>query len=338
MLVRMTAARVLAMGLTALVGAGCGGSPARLAIWSTAFDTDSLTVAIHNTGEAPTAPLTLSLVGSGVFFIDSDDCSGHVVAPADGCPVRIKFPVSTDDLPEGMLAVDDSHGAHATTTLTATRAVARLAIDNGGIPFVPPTNVKEGETVDVSVRVLNSGTGLSGPVTVDLQGKVVADNCSGVKLGACTFSIEYTAPVGNNAPVTLSGSVHADPGGSAPFTVHFNLIGPLSASGASFDFNAAAGATATVNIHGSGEVPVGPLQLSIEGARGSPSVDYPAFILVAGKDNCSGQTLTAAKDTCDVTVGLDPRLPAGGSYTATLLARAGGETQTVPLSVMRGSP
>ena len=48
----------------------------------------------------------------------------------------------------------------------------------------------------------------------------------------------------------------------------------------------------------------------------------------------SAHTYTLSNYTCNVWIELDPRLPAGGSYGATLTVGAGGETLSVPLSAM----
>ena len=73
-----------------------------------------------------------------------------------------------------------------------------------------------------------------------------------------------------------------------PLAVYFKVLGLLYASGPWFGTREPAGATSTVQVaneNGSegGMIPIGPLQLSIEGASGLPKVDYPPFIIVAGE-------------------------------------------------------
>ena len=54
---------------------------------------------------------------------------------------------------------------------------------------------------------------------------------------------------------------------------------------------------------------------------------------------CSGHTLSSTGETvCSIVVGLDPRLPAGGTYQATLLVQAGFEMVKVFLKAGRATP
>jgi hypothetical protein len=333
----MTRAGAFAMTLAAVVSASCAGSPARLTIRPIHADVDSEDVSVLNTGDAATAPLTVTLSSSGVFSIDSEDCSGRAVAPQETCFVRIHFPASSAAQPEGTLTVDDGHGAHATTTLDATVAIPHLAAQTND----SVVSLGEGQTGDALVRVTNSGIGDTGPIALDFPANIVSDSCSGVALRpneTCMFTIEYTAPVGKNPSMTVSGTVHADPGGSVPITIQFNVFGQLTTSGLAILSPAPAGASATVTVSANlyvGALTVGPLQLSIVNGAGAA---YAPFVLAAGQDHCSGQTLTAAMSSCEVVIALDPRLLPGLTYSATLLVQAGGEMTTLPMMVTRGTP
>jgi hypothetical protein len=329
-------ARMFAIALATAFAAGCGGSPATLTMTITSASPSFLGVTVRNQGDASTAPLTLSLFANGIFSIgDSDDCSGRALGSQESCFVKLDSPVSTDDQPQGMLTVDDGHGVRATMTLTAIKAVVQLRLDG----YNNYVDVREGNSASALLSVTNSGQVKSGPLVVDVPAANLADDpCSGVTLPVdvfCQFSIQYTAPIGLRDPVTVSGSVHADPGGSVPFAVHFNVLGLLSAIGPSFGSQEPSGARATFQIDDNGATPVGPLQLSIDSPSGDPTVPYPPFVLV--EDNCSGQTLMSTSE-CTGTIALDARLPGGRSYGATLVVGAGAETLRVPLAAGRSLP
>ena len=111
--------------------------------------------------------------------------------------------------------------------------------------------------------------------------------------------------------------------------------------GPNFGFAEPPGDTVYWQIQNQGDMSIGPLQLAFEGAGGTPAVAYPPFILVAGQDTCSGQTLTGvntAKSYCSIVIGLDPRLPAGGSYGANFTVRGGNEHASALLSATLRNP
>lgn len=109
--------------------------------------------------------------------------------------------------------------------------------------------------------------------------------------------------------------------------------------GGSFGDAEPPGATVDWQIGDAGDISIGPLQLSMDNASGLPPVTYPPFTLV--QDMCSGQTLTGAntaKSYCPIAIALDPRLPAGGTYAATLMVRGGNEMLSAQLSATIRNP
>ena len=337
---RARLARIFVVAVAAVAGVGCGnkGKPAELLMRTIPDDVGGvLDVVVTNIGDAPTRALTMTFDSADIFSLGVEDCTGAVVAPQAFCAVRIEFPASAEERPSGSLTVDDGHGAHASTTLTATLSFAKLVLDGEDVIV----DVREGDQAATTVRVSNTGHAPSGPISLDYLTPLADDNCSGVRLppnNSCAFSVAYAAPVGQLAPVTLSGAVWANPGGAGSFDVHFNILPLLAANGPSFSPNAVAGARTTVDIQDLGATPIGPLQVSIEGADGTPAVAYPPFVLGEWEDTCSGQMLSPSTNTCGISVELDPRLPAGGSYSATFVIRAGLDTLSIPFSATRGTP
>jgi hypothetical protein len=330
----------VALALAVVAGAGCGSAP-HLTMYVTSAGADSLDVSIVNTGDSTSGPLTLTLDSAGVFFVNSDLCSGQTLGSGAHCGVRIGFPVATIDQPQGSLAAADGRGAHASTTLTATKSVGRLmlASRNGRM------DVREGTTVDSNFDLQNTGGVTTGPITLDFPGTIVADQCSGATLtpyAFCKFQVEYTSPLGQKPQlVRISGTIVADPGGTVPLDAYFNVLGLLFQAGPNFGYGEPPGDTVYWQIgNASDNTSIGPLQLSFEYASGNPPIDYPPFYLVSGMDMCTGQTLTGQSTQnreCGLVIGLDPRLPAGGTYSATLHVDGGNEILDVPISATRNN-
>ncbi len=325
----MSCSRAFVVGIVGCLVAGCGN--AELTLRTTQADTESLTIGVLNDGSGATNRLDASVYSDGVFNVDTDDCTGHSLAPEESCSVRLTYHQTGMPQPEGTLVVDDGHGAHAMITLDVILPVPQLIVTTP--TTATSVEVLEGMTADAMFFVQNPTSAPTGPITLDAgAATVVDDTCTGASLrfGQCSFSVEYAAPLGQYASVTQKVTVHADPGGSAVATATFIIDSILSSNMPMF-----APSTAYIQIvHRDGiTMPIGPLQLSFVEAEGTPVVDYPPFLLVAGQDMCSGQTLSGGDSggSCACYVGLDPRLPSGGHYRATLLVQAGIEMLRVPL-------
>jgi hypothetical protein len=320
-----------AIALFATVVAGCGSPSPNITLepYGVSGVPNQFSLVVTNTGRGATAPLTVGLVGDPAFSLTGDACTGASLAPQDTCVFIVTVAGGTHS---ATVTVDGGHGAHATYPVSVHFSDAPLmAVADG------PVDVDEGQEATSTVTVTNIGDKPSGYINVYLP-FASASICNGgsplAPNESCTSDVQYIAPFGNNAPVRLTGTVSGDPGESAAFEVDFNILGQLTGTPPSFGSNTAAGATASVAVTNTKGMMVGPLHLSIDGGSGTPQVTYPPFLIVTGQDDCNGATLDLSIYTCNVWLELDPRLPAGGSYSATLTVGAADETLSVPVSAM----
>jgi hypothetical protein len=307
---------------------GTGTEPI-LSVAPTSFDfgselvgetSDPHTFTVTNAGTAPLFIGQVSLAGTdaGAFAIGTEDCSGFSLEPGEECTVDVTFkPTSGADFSARLEL--SGNAPTASVDLAGTGVAPAFSVSPTSVDFGPRLIGAAGAAETVSVT--NAG---SAPLEIDTvlvtgtnpaDFAIEGDECSGETLapaGECSVAVTFapTAAAARAANLVLAGNA---PSAVVPLqgTGTFPVF---AASPTSLDFGAAqiggttAAQTVTLTSAGTGPVTVG--QVSVGGA--APG----SFAIVAGSDECSGETLAPAA-TCTVEVAFAPT--AAGSLEATLV-------------------
>ena len=213
-------------------------------------------IVVTNTGTAATGTLKTALGGANPdsFQIDSDICSGQVLAAGASCTVTLHFAPKTVGSLSATFTISATPGGSLTVQLTGQSAPP------GALAISPSTNdfgsiVTGASSSATAFTVTNSGGGATGTLSAALSGTdkgsftIGSDTCTGSTLAAgasCSVGVTF-API-TEGTKAASLSVTGTPGGSASAALGGTAItgGVLSMSPATQDFGSTVvGATST---------------------------------------------------------------------------------------------
>jgi hypothetical protein len=181
-----------------------------------AGSTAAQTVTIKNDGNADLLIATIGSVDplAPPFMIKTDACSGQTLVPAASCTVALEFSPSAPGTFTDSVSIPSNDPDQKTATLSvsgigSTIAAGDISVTDSVAPTddlqVPFGDVREGRSVDNTVTVTNTASGvlvmgsiasinqLAAPFTI------VTDTCSGKTISSgetCGVTIRFTPPVG----------------------------------------------------------------------------------------------------------------------------------------------
>jgi hypothetical protein len=317
---------------------GTGVLPGTLSISPTSRDFGSVVIGqtgafqdfvITNTGGVSTTTLSLSLVGASAssFSLSNDSCTGSVLAPSNGCTVRVTFVPQARNALAAFLQATATVGGTVQAQLTGTGLrPATLSISPTSRTW--PTAVIGVPGASEDFVVTNDGDVSSGTPSASVSGpafSIKSSTCSAVlpPNGSCTVSVSFAPATSGNHAGTLvvgampGGSVTASLVGSAITAANLTL---LPQTGSSVDYgNVLLNGTRTMTfvVTNTGQQTAGPLSLSLTGTNAS------MFQLSSGSSSCMAGQLLASGQACTTLVRFTSTASAGnGVKTATLTASA----------------
>jgi len=270
----------------------------------------------------PSRAVTITGANAGSFSLDSDGCSGRIVATFDSCAVGVSFRPPTGSsgtITATLVITDNAQNAPQVLTLQGTAYPTRVKVRPGILdlhsPFFTSSTV-------AATTVTNMGPGVLGPVTPTVSDatdfQVSGNDCrsGGIAVGAsCVISVTLTTTGTAGAPNTTIATVLRlddnalgrtvlDSGEGNPQYVDVQrtpvVVPPLGAN-----FGAAAqgtGVTQTITV--SAQQGTGPYTVTNVSIGGDDPQDYQIVT-----DQCTGHAVMGTFPNCTVTVGFTPTQP-----------------------------
>jgi HYDIN/CFA65/VesB family protein/List-Bact-rpt repeat protein len=170
---------------------------------------------VTNTGELPSGSVTTALSGAdgGQYQLVSDDCAGHVVAPAGSCTITVAFAPTTTGMKPVQLTAGASPGGGASSALSGT------GIPPAALAFDPPSNnfgtVDVGAMTTATFKLTNTGGQPTSTITTSLLGSnaselaLASDGCTNQTLAAgasCNVTVSFAPASYGSKSATLQAS------------------------------------------------------------------------------------------------------------------------------------
>ncbi len=302
-------------------------SPASVAFGSQQVGTQSasVTVTVTNTGNAPLSVTSAVTTGD---FVETDTCSGAVVAVGGSCSVAVRFAPSAAGPRTGLLTVyGNVAGGQATATLSGVgTAPASIVLTPTSLAF---GTVNVGATSGAqSITVSNTGGTAAALQSETVSGAfTISANTCGTTLApsvGCTVSIEFapTASGAQNGTLTIMDATGTQTAaltgtGVAPAT---DGLAPLSLSFGPQQISTASAAQ-QVTLTNAGDVA---LTLIAASVTGDFSVVNGCGASLAGHSSCAFQVTYVPKSV--------------GAETGVLSIADEFRTQTVALAGIGTAP
>ena len=320
-----------------LTGTGSGAltatlsfSPASLTFANQEAGTSSSARTVTVTNTSGVLSLTInSVASSGSNFIETDNCSGQVLAPAGSCTINVTFQPAANLVPisyAGVITVND-------TDSTSPNVVGLSGL--GVAPVTPfPASVDFGtiyynNAPSQSMTVTNNDAAAEDVMIDAPAGFALNNNTCPASLspgGQCTFNLQYQGGLGSfqgSVGITTSAG-----GFLSPSTANVSACGTeLQWSPSGFNFgNPAVGSSSapeTLTINNGDNRLVGAFSnISISGANAG---DFSI-----GSNTCSASL--AGGESCLVTVVFTPKSSGPRSAALTLTDNANCSPQQITLS------
>ena len=274
--------------------------------------TTSQTFTITNTGVRATNRLGFSLLGSIIYRITANSCSGQraILIPGDSCVVDVTASPTANDVPGTKVTVFGVNGVDTTITTTvlpqlsitpATASFGNQIINEIANPLT--FTVTNHGSSDIAAPSVAAWTRISADRTTAFA--IEANNCPNIpSQGSCTILVDFApAAVGDYAgeltvggPGTLVATADFTGYGIADAEIEF-----YGSSFTNFGFVEAGktGATRTFTVRNKGDLPTTSLTTTLTPTTGA------AFAVT---NNCAG---TLAPDaTCTVVATFQPQTSA----------------------------
>jgi hypothetical protein len=278
-----------------------------------------------NIGSASTGALAMQIAGADVdaFVLDSDGCSGQIVAGGGSCAVKMHFAPKTAGTKGASITLAGVPGGSVSVPL------AGMGADAGALGFTPPSYdfgaVAPGGTAPpVTFSLKNGGKGPSPVVSLSVTGTnhgeftLMRDLCTGKPLAAgamCPVDVTFAPSSVGAKAATLTAT-------AGQTTATASLAG-TGAMGAAFvvtpaphDFGSVTQGTTTppqtFTLQNTGGVDSGVPSIAFGGPNGAD------FAVVATSNQCTGAL--AAGATCTFGVAFTPSAASVESGTLTVSA------------------
>ena len=288
-------------------------------------------VTVSNVGNVPVTVGTPA-TGNAAFVIQSTTCAGAVLAAGANCKVMVAFaPVAPGVVNDTLTVPSDANTATTPLSGTGIQGAVTITPASHALTFTSQVGVASGQQL---IKLKNTGTS---SVTITAHTApggdftVSSDTCTGVTLAGAascaigvTFTpsapgaaaeqsidISYTGAADTHQTVTLDGTGTQGTVNVSTTAITFpdTPVGQTSAS-----------MPITVTNNGSADVTMGTASL--------PSGDFQI-----ASDNCSGNTVHPAGDTCTIRVSFTPSAPGASAERTVTIAYTGapGSPQSVTL-------